>query len=250
MRTARLGVAAVLTAAFAGAASAADLPVKAPPLMAPLPIAYNWTGFYVGADIGYGWGSTDHTFSNGSPAGNSDPNGVLGGGFVGYNYQVASWVFGLEGDIEGSGMSGSFSNVTMGSSTATAKLTLDASVRGRIGFAWDRALLYVTGGGALAHYDFRGGPAVATAKTPLCPQCGFSQDLTGWTVGAGMEYAFAPNLSARVEYRYTDYGSATGTLAPVYANVLMRAQNTTNVVRLGLSYMFDANDSPLFMMRY
>ena len=107
------------------------------------------------------------------------------------------------------------------------------SIRGRLGVVvWDRSLLYVTSGWAFADYALNGGPI------PPPPCCGFNVTANGWTVGAGWEYMFAPNYSMRVEYRYTDYGTSTGPLPPTFPAVNMSVRNTTNTVRVGLSYKF------------
>jgi len=231
----RLGGVAILAGTEA---NAADLPRRAvykappapPPVVAPI---YNWNGLYLGADIGIGWGSTTHSFSNGAPSDKSHLHGILGGGFVGYNYQITNWVFGVEGDLEAADLHGDFINTTGITSVGSSKLRRDASIRARAGVAWYRALFYATGGVAFAHYEFGGGPV------PPPPCCGFSSNLTGWTVGVGLEYAFLQNLIARVEYRHSDYGHITAGLTPIFPDVLMTTRNTTDVVRFGLAYKFD-----------
>ena len=219
--------------AFAGQpATAADVPgpiYKGPATVAPI---FNWTGFYVGLQLGYGWGSSRHTFSNGAPPGNSDPNGILGGAHIGANWQTGSVVFGVEADIEAADLTGSYTNLAGITSSGSANLRWDASLRGRLGFAFDRSLLYVTGGWAFGNYRLGGGPA------PAPPCCGYSADVNGWTAGLGWEYMFGPNFTGRVEYRHTDYGTVTGALVPFFPGVLMSVRNTTDVVRTALSYKF------------
>ena len=90
----------------------------------------------------------------------------------------------------------------------------------------------MTGGVAFAGYKFGGGPAFI----PPPPCCGYSSTLTGWTAGAGMEHAFGQHFSARIEYRYTDYGGATGSLPPFFPGVTMPTSSATQVIRVGLSY--------------
>ncbi len=176
-----IGVSALALVGSAGIALAADLPdYQAPPAAQVYnpTSAYNWTGPYLGLTGGYGWGTTD---------------GWKGGAYGGYNFQVnPNWVVGLEGDFLGS---------TQDSNG------WDASVRGRLGYAYDRYLLYGTGG--IAFGDIKNG--------------GASETKTGWTVGAGVEAALTSNVVGRLEYRYTDLGSANvgGTTISQNSNDLM-----------------------------
>ncbi len=163
-----IGASALALVGSAGIALAADLPnYQAPPpsqVYNPAP-AFDWTGPYLGLTGGYGWGTTD---------------GWLGGGFAGYNFQInPNWVVGLEGDITG---------------TNKASNSWDGSIRGRLGYAYDRYLLYGTGG--LAFGDIKGPAGASSTKT-------------GWTLGAGIEAALTSNVTGRLEYRHSDLGSAT-----------------------------------------
>jgi outer membrane immunogenic protein len=220
-------------AALASPAFAADMPTKAPAFKAPMP-AFNWTGCYIGAQIGYGWGKSEHTFSNGAPTDNSSPRGALGGGHAGCNYQFPSSniVVGVEGDYEAADLTGDFVNTTGATSVGSAKMKSDGSIRARVGWAWDRSLFYATGGWAFARYDFGGGPV------PPPPCCGYSASPSGWTAGVGWEYAFTNIISGRIEYRRTDYGTSSGGLPPIFPTVIMPVRNTTDVVRLGISIKF------------
>ena len=211
------------------AASAADMPA---PVYKAAPPAWSWTGCYVGVQVGYGWGRTRHDFDNGAPSDTSNTTGALGGGHLGCNYQTANIVFGVEGDIEGANLNGTFTNLTGITSTGSARMKADASVRGRVGVAFDRSLLYATGGWAWARFDFGGGPA------PAPPCCGYSANETGWTAGAGWQYAFTNNLSGRVEYRYTDFRSVVGPLPPTFPGVNMPTKSSFNAIRAGLSLSF------------
>jgi outer membrane immunogenic protein len=211
-------------------AVAADMALKAPPI--PAPVA-SWTGCYIGAQAGGLWGSSDHSFSNGAPSDDSHPSGFLVGGHLGCDYQRNTFVIGAEGDLEFASITGTYSNFTGITSAGSSNIGPEGSIRGRLGVVvWDRSLLYATGGWAFADYVLGGGPA------PAPPCCGFSSSPNGWTVGAGWEYMFAPNYSVRVEYRYTDYGTSTGPLSPTFPTVSMSVRNTTNTVRVGLSYKF------------
>jgi len=204
-----------------GAASAADLsrpapyPTKAPPpYVAPF---YNWTGFYIGVNGGYAWGT-----SNWSTLPSSfDVNGGLVGGTIGYNWQFGQFVYGLEGDGDWTDIRGSSGFARCSSFNCETKNDFLSTVRGRVGFAADRVMPYVTGG--LAIGDIRtSGPAFA----------GVDQTNAGWTVGGGVEFALPANWTAKVEYLYVDLGNVTN--SPGFGNVNF----TTNVVRGGINYRF------------
>lgn len=228
-------VAAAVALGFVDTASAADMPIKAPAYKAQAP--FTWTGCYIGAQVGYGWAQTNHSFDNGAPSDTSRPNGVLGGGHLGCNYQMTNWVVGIEGDLEAADLhGGDFLNLAGATSVGSSHMKWDGSVRGRFGFAFDRSLLYVTGGWAFARFDLGGGPGPGFLGGGPPPCCGYSADMSGWTLGGGWEYAFTNNLSARIEYRYTDYGNASGQLNPIYPTVTMPVSIKTNAVRIGVSW--------------
>lgn len=241
-------VAAVTAFGFVGAASAADMPAKAPvykaPMVAPL---YNWTGIYVGVNGGYGWGTTTGNLLPVAvgPSGslnNFDINGGLFGGQIGFNYQfpTSPLVLGIEADWDWADINGSQTGASLGGTvTGSVKVKDLGTVRGRIGYAWDRILLYGTGGWAWSHRVTS--TLTATAATP--PTISDSHSLDGYTVGGGVEYGFTPNLSLKVEYLYahldtTEYfvsqgcpgGGAPTSLCSLGANV--------NVVRAGLNWRF------------
>ena len=216
--------AALLVGVSSTAALAADLPSRSRGAPAPVVIQapiFTWTGLYAGLQAGYAWDnvSVDNTFAV-VPV-NFSRNGFVGGAHIGYLYQTGPAVFGLEGDVEG---------------TTIKNSGLRASLRGRAGLAVDRALFYVTGGGALANQNY-------TVWSPFAPAFTTSTSATklGWTLGAGLEYAFAPNWSARVEYRYTDFGKVD------VANFIAPAQisRRENAVRLGVSYHFGGPAGPI-----
>jgi outer membrane immunogenic protein len=221
-------------------ASAADLAAR-PYTKAPAPIAvvYNWTGFYIGADVGYGWGRSTGTGTNAAgffPTPYSvDPSGVIGGGFVGYNWQVNNVVLGIEADWQAADLndSGNFAN-TIGTLYTIGTSVKDyGSVRGRLGFAFDRWMVFGTAGWAWGSWDTSYG--FAGAGAPFVTMSVDSSD--GWTAGAGVEYAFTDNFLGRVEYRYTDLGRAAFVnLATNSAELGNRV--TINDVRVGIAYKF------------
>src|SRR5581483_5741775 len=187
----RLVLALVSVAALTGTAAAADLarPAPAPyykaPVMAP---AFSWTGFYVGLNGGGGFGR-----SAWDSTGSFNTSGGVIGGTVGYNYQVGQAVLGVEGDIDWADISGTTNNACgLGCKTSDSWL---ATVRGRLGYAADRFMPYITGGLALGDVK---------ATTPGF--AGASSDRAGWTLGAGLEFAVAQNWSLKAEYLYVDLG--------------------------------------------
>jgi outer membrane immunogenic protein len=238
MRKCFLAVAAL--AALSGSAFAGDLPStkEAPVFMAPAP-NFSWAGAYGGLDVGGSWGSARHSFNNGAPGGNSNPQGVIGGGYVGYNIQVDHIVFGFEADGQGSGVKGSYSNSTGGTSVGSTKLNWEAAARGRVGYAIDDKLFYAAGGLTLAGFNYQGGPF----PPPAC--CGFGMTQTGVTIGAGVEFALSNNWIGRVEYRYNDFFATSGSLPPTYPGVIMAVSNNHySEVRAGIEYKFGALELP------
>lgn len=239
-----------LSAAFAAAATtsmAADLPGRAP---APAPFVsapvFTWTGFYVGGQIGGAW--TKQRMNEFTPAGafvgfgNLDTSGVVGGMHIGYNYQFpgSAFVLGGEADLEATSLKKT-SNVEFtpagavfaGAYTYGTKIGWQGSLRARLGYSFGNALLYTTGGLAFAN--------VKTNYASAGTSAGFSDTRTGWTLGAGMEYAFTRNWTARIEYRYTDFGRFTDPVPVGVAfwggfNHQHRVQE--QAVRVGVSYKF------------
>jgi outer membrane immunogenic protein len=204
-------------------AQAADLSVaplyKAPP--SEYSQAYNWTGFYLGLNGGGGWGE-----SHWQGIGRDDLSGGLVGGTAGYNWQFGQAVVGLEGDMDWAHLSGTNNSALCpGGSCSTSDSWL-STVRGRVGYAFDRFLPYVTGG--LATGDIR-------AAAPGLP--GGSSTNAGWTVGGGVEVALPGNWSAKAEYLHVDLGAFNCGVdcggAP-NENVSMH----DNVFRAGVNYHF------------
>ncbi len=210
------------------AAGAADQPIR--PYYKSVPSSviayYNWTGYYVGLNIGYGTGSSDWT----SPALGISPKGMMFGATLGANWQAGAFVYGLEGDFALSSMKG---DVTCGAFTCETKNSWLGTARGRIGYAFDRLLPYVTAGAAF-------GDIKASTTNPAFT--GANSTRFGWTAGAGIEYAFLGNVSAKVEYLFVDLGSFDcGTsCGPATSN---QVSFSTNVIRFGVNYKFSG---PIF----
>ena len=199
---------------------------KAPAYVAPI---YYWTGFYVGAHLG-GAFSSSNNFS-GLSTGNNSNGRFLGGVQVGGDYQFApNWVAGIEGQY--SWLSGNVGAVFPGGYAYTNNQRGLGSVTGRIGYTWGPTLLYAKGG-----YAWRnGGLGVNAAGVPQAfTATGNSKD--GYTVGAGLEYMFAPNWSAKAEYQYYNFGSTTITSGP--ADVVgVRGRDDEHTVKVGVNYRF------------
>jgi outer membrane immunogenic protein len=220
----KLLVVSIAAAAFSGASAlAADMPVKA----APAPM-FNWTGFYIGGQGGYGWGSSEIIAPTSTVDLHPRTSGGFWGGYLGYNFQFSpNWVIGAEADLNKSRIEGTFDLAGAGNFLSTHMDSFE-SVRGRIGYAINQTLFFATVGWYWAdtynRQQFAGldGHGFAT--------------LSGWTVGGGVEYAFSPNWIGRIEYRHLsrDWASppfTTGFTARSYSMDL-------NAVSIGLAYKF------------
>jgi outer membrane immunogenic protein len=226
--------AALVLAAATTTASAADLPArtytKAPaPIAAPI---YNWTGFYVGANGGYGWGNATQY---GTVSGNSisfGTTGGLAGGQVGYNWQAGSWVFGLEADGDWANIKAT-ANCPNPAFACSSNVRDLASFRGRVGWAVNSVLFYGTGGLGYANTH----DTALLAGVPFAGTTGFyNADRWGYAVGAGIEYGFTPNWSAKIEYMHYGFDSLTaptGTLAPLQPVAVGLRVDT---VKVGVNY--------------
>jgi outer membrane immunogenic protein len=136
-------------------------------------------------------------------ANSAKPNGEIGGLHVGYNYQISQFVVGLEGDVDGLSFSNSVNNPATGFFAST-RIPVEGSIRGRVGYAWDRALFFVTGGAAFA--DIQHQYALAGVFSPSGT---FDKTRVGYTFGGGVEYALSNNWSVRGEYRYANFGGSS-----------------------------------------
>ena len=266
------------------AANTSGKPASALPVVPPTPpsppFVMNWTGFYLGAQIGYGYGDNDGSITYATPGGlagqsnlsssaivvggstnlNGDATGVIGGVHLGYNRQFDKWVVGVEGTVDPTLMSRGVSiNVPNMAADPTGALGIGAtatgaiwsqiqgSVRARAGYAFDRMLFYGTGGVALG--EFGSSFQVYGNDLTLAPFYAADQRSAlrvGWTLGGGVEYAVNPHWSVRGEYRYTDFGHigdfpAASSMGVVYAADRHLDQNQ---VQVGLSYKFGGDAPP------
>ena len=219
--------AGLLAVAMASPSFAADLPrpvYKAP--AAPYIAPFSWSGFYVGINGGYGWGKSD--WSSAVTTGSTKPKGGLVGVTLGYNLQTGNWVWGVDGDFDASWMKGSDNTgtgVCTGADGCQTENSWFGTVRGRIGYAWNRWMPYITGGGAFS--DIK-----------MTPNMGASETDTrfGWTAGVGMEWAFTGAWSTKIEYLYADLGTAT--CAAATCGIDTDVDFKTNLVRVGVTYRF------------
>lgn len=217
----------VASPALAADISRAPPAYKAPP--APVVSYYNWSGCYFGGHAGGLFATKEWSITaTGTDLGSHDANSYLAGVQVGCNIQVGGgWVFGVQGDYAFTDAEGS--NVDSFGFTNRSKIESLSSVTGRVGYAWDRFLGYVKGGGAWEqdNYDTSiGGVVQGTA----------SETRSGWTVGVGGEYAFTPNVTWFVEYNYYDFGTRANTFSN---GDIIDIKETKNVVKGGVNFKFD-----------
>jgi outer membrane immunogenic protein len=234
-----LGIAAV--------ANAADMPVKAPPAPVPPPI-FSWTGFYIGGNVGAGW--SDRTLNDtlfGVDITNQG-NGAtfIGGGQVGYNYQINSLVLGVEADFDWASNNNSGNGTVIGPDTfqVTSNNTWVTTLAGRLGYAADRFLFYVKGGGG---WIGNSGFTITNVTTGTSVTTSNSNTDSGWLIGGGAEWAFNDNWSARIEYDFLGLSDRTLTVAPtvpvIGGDVFTLHDRNVQMVTVGVNYRFNFGNS-------
>jgi outer membrane immunogenic protein len=252
-------LASVGALAITGSAFAAE-PLPPPP--PPVPI-FTWTGLYAGLQVGYAWDHDPVTVTNFSPIDpvtgvgpfffsdtfSANPSGVIGGANLGYLKQINQWVLGLEGSVDGTSVSttrfspfGFTSALGLGDVPILGSWNVSSAVQGsirlRAGIAFDRVLLYATGGAAFAGIE-----KSYTTAVPAFITESVTQTRSGWTVGGGLAYAVTNNWSIRAEYRYSDFGHLIdypfATLISPFGLLGVQHHLTQNQVQFGISYRFD-----------
>ena len=208
---------------------------KAPPVQA----AYNWTGLYIGAYLGADWGFTSWTFVDDGDTTNPRFAGVLGGGEIGYNYQVGKWVFGVEGDAAWTNAHGARPCPTGFFYSCEINMNWLSTATARVGYAyWDRLLTYVKGGAAIAQDRAEIGCNTNSQPTtvPLvgCPSQSDSKTKAGWTVGWGTEFGLTRNVSVKSEIMYFDLGTDRYNVGGIPADI----QRSGFISTVGLHYRF------------
>lgn len=185
-------------------AVAADLPSRrAPAPVVSLPV-FTWTGFYLGVNAGYGWSDSNDVVINGVRFNSNNDGGFVGGGQLGFNYQMGAIVIGLEGDLQWADLGGR--SLVVNGVRVDSSNDWFGTIRGRAGVAVDRALIYATGGFAFTDGD------------------------GGWALGGGLEYAFTNNLSAKIEGLYVSVDNGN--------NVVGGGNDEFGVIRAGLNFRF------------
>ena len=244
-----------------GSASAADLSTRPayktpPPVAAPIPY-YNWTGFYIGGNVGVGVATS--TMDNTSPASfdeccTLDLNavGFTGGFQAGYNWQFApNWVFGVEGDVGILDTKRTICDLNDCPQSfptsrffATEKSDFFATIRARFGYAWDRSLIYITGGGAFVHVK----NSITDFSTAPEEFGEVSKTKGGWTVGGGIETALWANWTVKAEYLYVDVGRIN--VVDLDVDEFDSFHNRFHVFRMGLNYRFGGWGKAPVVARY
>jgi outer membrane immunogenic protein len=235
-----------LVAIGAAPALAADLAArpytKAPPMPAPV---MTWTGFYLGVQGGGGWGRSNETFF-GAPntaafvgTQNYDTTGGFAGGVGGYNWQIGSTALvGIEADYHWADINGRSSVVNVGppnlGDTYFTKIRSFGDIKGRLGYTAGSALFFVSGGAAVGDLQHRYDAALNGGAANTFVQNNWRW---GWTLGAGAEYMFAPNWSAKLEYNYIDFGKSTIQFSPVATN-RSEWKDTVHTLKAGVMYHF------------
>jgi outer membrane immunogenic protein len=223
-----VGMSSVASAGFAAdlgpynrGGSIKDSPAPAADYQRP----FSWSGFYLGAQVGYAFGETNA--ESGPIAGFNqtyryDNDGVVGGAHAGFNWQTANLVFGIETDIEGANIKGSGTG-SLGLPHET-EVQWVGSTRGRLGIAYDRSLFYATAG--VAYGDVKIDKGFAS----------YSETRVGYTVGAGVEQAISDRMTLRLEYRYTDLGEGNFKSTPL--NSIDKSEVDFHAIRAGFSFKF------------
>jgi outer membrane immunogenic protein len=271
-----LGSAGLAALVLGAPAFAADLPVKAPVYKAPVVVAYDWTGFYVGLNGGYSWGrsATDFSIAGVTVLSTSqDLRGWVFGGQAGYNWQFnRNWLFGVEGDIQATGQKGTVGlptgtigpicpgpgalvlpcTTTVTTGTFEQKLPWFGTARARFGvLPSDHVLLYVTGGLAFGEVEttatantttttafLPNGPIVGTTTASAIASANTTRG--GWTVGGGVEWVISGPWTAKLEYLHVDLGTVNNTFAAFggFGSVTTSSRVTDDIARVGVNYRF------------
>lgn len=197
---------------------------------------FNWTGAYIGGQVGYGFGSADYTYLPDQTWASfydysNDPDGYFGGLYVGYNHQFSnSTVLGVDADIAWANLKDTDFAPGDPDFFATTKINRTGAARLRLGYAFDRFMPYIAGGVAFAKLNFDDYQLSTNVQDGSA-----RKNLTGWTIGAGAEYALTDQWIMRGEYRYTDFGKTTfsATQADSYSGKLK-----IHDIRLGIAYKF------------
>jgi len=258
------GLGFILACSISSSGLAADIYHSEPVSFKDTPIyaaPHIWQGFYLGANIGYGWSANDSAAIDvlGPPGGiypltadyDTDFEGILGGGQLGFNLQRGKWVFGIEADIQASDFSAGNDILNpfdltgrFAASTLETDLEIDwfGTLRARLGVALDRTLLYATGGLAFGHVELAN---VYSTPFPATVSLGSDDTEYGWTAGAGIEQALGGGWTLKAEYLYVDLGSVEGSATFFDETYKTEADVAFHSVRVGVNYLFGGRDELL-----
>jgi outer membrane immunogenic protein len=248
-----LGSAAIIGLNMVGSALAADMPVKARPLPPAPAVVYNWTGCYIGGNVGGGWSrirqsdvgkvSPPAVLNPAFDFGSAEDSGFIGGGQIGCDYQFqGNWVVGVQGKFDFGDIDSAHALPAFPTFTSSDRVKNMFTVTGRLGYLVTPALLaYVRGGGAWARTS-----SFINATTPVAflSESAVDIDRSGWTVGGGLEWMFAPGWSMFGEYNHLDFGRSNinyvrGPLAVVNAEDVVRTKLTVQQALFGINYKFN-----------
>jgi outer membrane immunogenic protein len=269
MRSSLIAIGGLFALATTNAASAADLlmPTKAP----PPPPAYNWTGFYLGANGGGGWSHDSAssisltTFGASALSGSSSASGGFAGGQIGFNYELPSQVvLGIEADADWANIggttsgcpvyiTGAFTGFVAGCSNTSATLNDFGTLRGRLGYAVNNILFYGTGGWAWGNSSGSNAHTCVSGIGAVCPGAGipftggtasFSNGVSGWAAGAGVEWALAPHWTVQLGYLHLQFDDVSTSFTETVTIPGGTGSEPTNIssnhgidtVRVGLNY--------------
>jgi outer membrane immunogenic protein len=244
-----------------GSASAADMAVKARPMAAPV-VTYNWSGCYIGGNVGGGWARTEQTqiAKVGGPAiipnndfGSSESSHVIGGGQIGCDYQFGGWVVGVQGMFDFGNIDSShvvptaFPGLPVGAFVSQNRTKDIFTATGRLGYLFAPQLLgYVKGGGAWTRQDYT---FIGTIPFTFLSENALGVDRQGWTIGGGLEWMFAPGWSVFGEFNYMDFGrknvnfvAGPGTVG---APDVIRTRLTVETGLIGVNYKFNWFGGPV-----
>lgn len=230
-------------------ARAADLDWRSAPGMRDEPVVvphylFPWTGFYIGGNLGYSAGDSTTSPGTGAPFdGGGDgfvihPSGWLGGLQIGYNWQIDTVVFGVEGDL---GVLGADDDQSSATAFTEAEYGGYGTLTGRLGFIDDRWLFYLKGGLAFANIENRAGAIAAGAVDPTDLTI-LDDTYTGWTIGGGAEFAFQRDWSMKIEYLYMDFGDAISGNAD---GDTFSHENDIHTIKVGVNYHLQRPELPL-----
>jgi len=226
---------------------AADMAMKAPPPMAPIMAVYNWSGFYIGANGG--WGQNRNCLDFVTPAGGivpdacSDRSGGLVGGQLGYRWQSGGFVFGLEAQGDWADLSQTRVSLINPAFSTRVKTDGIGLFTGQIGYAWNASLLYIKGGAAVTSNSFN---ILDTATGASFA----SADSTRWggTIGVGFEYGFSPNWTIGAEYNHLFMGDVTNSFAvanPIVVGAHNRITQDVDMFTVRINYRFGGYGAPV-----